>query len=103
MASPAMTLRLLILAVLLPAAVNAAPRTSVVSVAPLPNRQVRVCWSGVPGAVAYWIQGSDPVENLFVRATTTDTICRAVNLFGTADCQVNFVTVSAGNDENGQV
>lgn len=84
----------------LPLALNAA-RTTVTSVTPLPNKQVRVCWQGVADADAYWVQGSDPVENLFARGKG-ETICRDVHLFGASDGQINMVTVSVQKKEKGE-
>lgn len=75
--------------------------TTVTSVMPLPNKQARVCWQGVRGAEAYWVEGSDAVENLFTRATG-DTICRDVHLFGATEGQMHMVTVRVQKQEDGE-
>lgn len=101
--SPART-AIVALAALAPLPALAVPVTSVVSVTPLANRQLEVCWKAVPGAEMYWIEGSDGIENVVLPVAATDeVVCRDVNTFGLTACQAAVVTVRVGRTENGQL
>jgi tetratricopeptide (TPR) repeat protein len=94
--------RPLLALVLLLLTTSSAQAVRVVSVTPLPHRQVQVCWHGDPDAEGYWVHGSEGVQDLFVRERSSGTICRAVNIFPVADCDMAVVLVQGGKETKDQ-